>query len=239
MDFSKYPFGVPVDVKNAEKINDIMNTSWKIQKELCVGNACLIVNCVLRRCLKAIGVHANKIYGIFNPGALKVPHVSLKIPHVWLKIEGHVVDNTFVKDLTEPDLITMKESATYTATSVEEEEDLYLGDDVTESLGIGNHSVANFEWMFSNEDKGLVLSKNKFRFSEYFKMMTEYMLQKYKANVEQVSETVVTNCWCCNRSDIPLMTCGNCKIAKYCNRECQKNDRKIHNKQICLKPNTY
>lgn len=57
MDFSIYPCGVPVDVKNSEKINDIMNKSWIIQKGLRVTNACLVVNLVLHRGLKAIGVH--------------------------------------------------------------------------------------------------------------------------------------------------------------------------------------
>ena len=57
MDFSNYPCGVPVDVKNSEKINDIMNKSWIIQKGLRVTNACLVVNLVLHRGLKAIGVH--------------------------------------------------------------------------------------------------------------------------------------------------------------------------------------
>jgi hypothetical protein len=55
--FSNYPCGVPVDVKNSEKINDIMNKSWIIQKGLRVTNACLVVNLVLHRGLKAIGVH--------------------------------------------------------------------------------------------------------------------------------------------------------------------------------------
>ena len=129
MDYSNYPCGVPVDV---EKINDIMNKSWIIQKGLRVTNACLVVNLVLHRCLKAIGVHANKIYGVY------IGH--LKLPHVWLDIEGHVVDNIFVEDLPEPDLITMKESSTYTSTSVKEE-DLYLGDHVTQRHGIDDHDV--------------------------------------------------------------------------------------------------
>ena len=239
MDFSKYPFGVPIDVKNAEKINDIMNKSWKTQKSLGVGNACLIVNCVLHRCLKAIGVHANKINGVLY-GVHEYNTENLKLAHVWLDIEGHVVDNTFVEEISEPLLITMKESLTYTATSVKEEEGLFLGDHVTrQRLGIDDHNVAKFEWMLLNEDKGLALSKNKPEFWQYFKMMTEYMLHKYKANVEQVSETVVTNCWGCNRSDLDLKVCGDCKIAKYCSRECQKKDRKIHSKPVCLKPNAH
>ena len=167
MDFSNYPFGVPVDVKNAEKINDIMNKSWKTQKSLRVGNACLIVNCVLHRCLKAIGVHANKIYGVHEYDT-----ENLKLAHVWLDIEGHVVDNTFVEKIPEPLLITMKESCTYTATSVKEEEDLYLGDHVTQRHGIDDHDVTQFEWMLLNGDKSLALSKNKPQFGQYFKMMT-------------------------------------------------------------------
>jgi hypothetical protein len=132
----------------------------------------------------------------------------------------------------------MKESATYTDTSVKEEKGLYLGDHVSQRYGIQHHNVASFEWLLSNEDKGLALFKNSLPLWQYFQMMTEYMLHKYKANVEQVSETVVTNCWSCNGSDLALKVCGHCKIAKYCSKECQKKDRKIH-KLVCLQPNSY
>jgi hypothetical protein len=96
----------------------------------------------------------------------------LKLPHVWLDIQGHVVDNTFVENIPEPLLKTMKESSTYTATSVKEEEDLYLGDHVTQRHGIDDHDVIQFEWMLLNGDKSLALSKNKLQLGQYFKMMT-------------------------------------------------------------------
>ena len=203
MDFSRHPCGVPVNVKNADKINHIMSISWKIQKGLRVSNSCMIVNVMLHRYLKAIGVHANTIYSVYNNG--------VKFPHVWLDIEGHVVDNTFVEDIPELLLKTTKESSTYRATPVKEE-DLILGYHVTQSQGIDDHDITQFEWMLLNEDKSFALSKNKLQLGQYFKIMTDYMLLKYKAKVEQISEMFVTNCWCCNRSDFFLKVCGNCKI---------------------------
>lgn len=119
-----------------------------------MSNACLFVNHVLHRCLKAIGVHAIKIYGVYKTG-------SLKNPHVWLDIEGHVVDNTFVEGISETFFKTNKESATYMDTSVKEEKGLYLGDHVSQRYGIEDHNVATCEWMLSNEDNGLALFKNK------------------------------------------------------------------------------
>lgn len=123
----------------------------------------MIVNAMLHRYLKAIGVHANTIYSAYNNG--------VKFPHAWLDIEGHVVDNTFVEDIPELLLKTMKESSTYRATPIKEE-DLILGYHVTQSHGIDDHDITQFEWMLLNEDKSFALSKNKLQLGQYFKIMT-------------------------------------------------------------------
>lgn len=231
MEFCSHPFGVPRHVQGSDKINEIMKTSWEIQKQLRVTNACLIVNTVLHRCLKAVDIQSEMVYGVYRTR-------HLDIPHVWLNIDGHVVDNTFVEDIPEPILITMKKTSHYIATTVRDAKDLYLGDHVTQRLGIDDHDVNQFEWMLSNNDKTLALSQNKLQLDQYFKMMTSFIFCRFKCEVEKISETVLINCWTCNKTDLNLKACGDCKVAKYCDIDCQNKDRKSH-KLVCLEPNSY
>lgn len=237
MNFAEFPFGVPQTVKNAEKINDILKTSFHMQGTLRVTNACAIVNLVLNRCLEAVGVKATLVYGVHQPNGVIDPE-GIHLPHVWLNIEGNIVDNTSVEDIPQPIFIKTKRFGKYTQKSVQDTDSLYMGDHVTKQHGIVDHDVSQFEWLLSNSNKALALSRNKNQLDQYFRLMIQYVFSKFKEEVNDISESVFNNCWNCNKSDPSLKVCSACKVSKYCSRICQKKDRKNH-KTVCLPPNSY
>lgn len=237
MNFAEFPFGVPQTVKNAEKINDILKTSFHMQGTLRVTNACAIVNLVLNRCLEAVGVKATLVYGVHQPNGVIDPE-GIHLPHVWLNIEGNIVDNTSVEDIPQLIFIKTKRFGKYTQKSVQDTDSLYMGDHVTKQHGIVDHDVSQFEWLLSNSNKALALSRNKNQLDQYFRLMIQYVFSKFKEEVNDISESVFNNCWNCNKSDPSLKVCSACKVSKYCSRICQKKDRKNH-KTVCLPPNSY
>ena len=94
MNFTTTPFGVPNSVEGYEKINNILKESLTYQKECRVSNACGFVNVILKHCFEAAGINTDIVYGTATL-------YGLRYPHVWLTLKGHIVDNTYVDDLSE------------------------------------------------------------------------------------------------------------------------------------------
>ena len=64
----------------------------------------------------------------------------------------------------------------------------------------------------------------------YHILMQEWMKASLGINVESLEEKMSKICWACGRNEdgSVFKTCTECKVAKYCNRDCQREEWKIH-----------
>lgn len=227
INFTERPFGVPKSVKDSAKVNKILERSFAYQKMFRVTNACGFVSIILKYCFEMAGINMNIVYGT-------IELVGIRHPHVWLEIHDHIVDNTYADIAEDVFKISKTEVAVY-STSFDGDTELFLGDQFTNSKGIENHSINVFKWFLQNQNKALVMYKNKMSLRSYYQSMVRMMKEKYDVIVPHASNN---KCWSCGGDGVELRSCTRCKIALYCNRKCQKKDWKCIHKELCLPPNT-
>jgi len=83
-------------------------------------------------------------------------------------------------------------------------------------VGIGNETI---------KDKSICLGFERFNKFEYCPM-NMYLLDHKRL--------ISKNCWVCGR-DEKCLTCSNCKLARYCTKECQLTALKSYHKKCCPK----
>ena len=228
INYTERPFGVPSSVKDSSKINKIFEESFNYQKKFSVSNSCGFVNVILKHCFEAAGIDINVVYGTMEI-------MGFRHPHVWLEMQGHIVDNTYVEDIPDEMFIQIKKSTVYSPT-VDESTELFLGDQFTNALGIPSHSITGFKWFLQNQNKVLVMYKNRICLTRYYQSLVKMMKDKFGVVVPDVPNT---KCWSCGKEEEEIKKCSKCKFAKYCSRECQRSDWKQIHKELCLPPNTY
>ncbi|KAK3100131.1 hypothetical protein FSP39_015179 [Pinctada imbricata] len=229
MNFNKFPFGLPEKERDGIQVTRILRRSFELQAQNNVSNACGFVNIILMRCFEASEIEVQSVYGT-------VDLCGLQMPHVWLRIHDHIVDNTYCEDIPTDMFIMMKEGAKY-GDEIRESQ-LYLGDQVTQNAGIDDHNIRIFQWMLrpENSQKCLHLLKNKIQLRRYFEEMCIFMKKQFGIDIPEVT---YKKCWACEKIGDDFKVCGKCKIAKYCSRNCQRNDWKQLHKEICLAPNSW
>ncbi|XP_023339071.1 dauer abnormal formation protein 25 [Eurytemora carolleeae] len=65
----------------------------------------------------------------------------------------------------------------------------------------------------------------------YHSLMIEFLKNNFSVSPTSLEEKLAKKCWACNKifEDPELLkTCTDCKIAKYCNRDCQRQEWKVH-----------
>ena len=65
----------------------------------------------------------------------------------------------------------------------------------------------------------------------YDLLMRKYIKEVFNVEICDLAQKWAQKCWSCSKTDIKvedLKTCTGCKMAKYCGKECQKNDWKAH-----------
>ena len=122
----------------------------------------------------------------------------------------------------------------YSPTLDEGDKKLFLGDRDTYAMGIHNHSIIVFKYLLQNQNKGLIMCKNKTSLRLYYQSMVRMMKENYNIVVPVVPNE---ECWACGVKGAELKKCTRCKFALYCDKKCQKNDWKRVHKEVCLPPN--
>merc|ERR1719154_759256 len=65
----------------------------------------------------------------------------------------------------------------------------------------------------------------------YSILMMDYIRNNYSVKPEKLEEKLSKECWACKKSyteSEQLRTCTGCKVAKYCDRDCQRHEWKVH-----------
>ena len=64
----------------------------------------------------------------------------------------------------------------------------------------------------------------------YHILMQEWMKSSLGVNTESLEEKMSQICWACGRNEemSAFKTCTECKVAKYCNKDCQREEWKVH-----------
>ena len=228
LDFHSFPFGLPSSAPDAEKVWWFAKTGFGLQQNIGVSNACGFVNVILQRCLNAVGIEAQLIYGTVDIS-------GMKMPHAWLEVGGHIIDNTYCEDIPLDIFASMKQKAKYSG-SIADKSEMYLGDHVTKRAGIDDHDVNHFQWMFQNPDKALSIMQNKKQLFIYYHGMCASVRARYKKELPEITNT---KCWGCDRDNEGFKSCAKCKVAIYCSKKCQLKDWKAVHKSICLPPKSY
>ena len=214
-----------ISASNIKIVNDLLKTSYQLQQKCHVSNACGIVNLVLELCLNSVGIPAKMTYGVRENSS-----GTINIAHVWLTIYDQIADNAYYEDTPEEIMSEIKAKAKYSEFKGQK---VFLGDEKTRRLGIGDHDAALFNYMLNNKDKVLLLSMNKPELYRYYDMMTRWMEFHHGIGI---SLPKVSNCWNCAKNDSKLWVCKSCKVAMYCSRSCQILDWKSYHKKLCLRP---
>ncbi|GFO48438.1 hypothetical protein PoB_007494300 [Plakobranchus ocellatus] len=214
------PFSLPVEVENHKKINDILHFSLRQQKEEEISDNSAIVSHLVSRCLAAAGIQNRVAYGYrrarqtssSTPKDAKSNQdghevcLLAKTPHVWLTIQGHVIDNTYCKDLP----IECRRYLSEHASKCYEEAKLEYTNSV-ENFGAnaGLWSVESvekvrtvmkkrIEFCMRHPDMALALGHNNEHFYNYFFAMIRYMYEEFGVSVSGIDSNIRLICWWCD-----------------------------------------
>ena len=116
---------------------------------------------------------------------------------------------------------------------------LFLGTD--ESAKTTRHNLKVFRNYITNDPTGILVEKYLVfalqclelnpSVKMYDLIMTKYLREQFSANIPDLVTKWTMQCWSCFNlagEGQELKTCTECKMAKYCNRDCQKAEWKLH-----------
>lgn len=153
----------------------------------------------------------------------------------WLEIDGFIIDNVFRYHFPrsgQKDFFSRRMNAKY------EEEDL---DDLYQQMQIIFQKPSLS--ISTNADRLKVYGKPdtiekymafwlKFSWASairfYDAMMRQFIKDKFDVKIEYVVAKWKNVCYGCQDVKADLKTCAGCMIAKYCSKNCQVSDRKMH-----------
>ena len=167
-------------------------------------------------------------------------------PHVWLDINNCPIDNTYVAlppEASEMHLeyfFKAKKANYYLKTDpVTSKLNLYLGSQ--ESNSTTRHNLKVFRNYVTNDPSGILIEKYLVfalqclelnpSVKMYDLLMTKYLKDHFNVEIPDLVKKWSKQCWSCSKiatDDTILKTCTECKLAKYCDRECQKSEWKLH-----------
>ena len=164
---------------------------------------------------------------------------------MWLDINNCPIDNSYVALPEESEIhleyfYKAKKANYYLKTDPTTTKlNLFLGTD--ESMKTTRHNLKVFRNCITNDPTGVLVEKYLVfalqclelnpSVKMYDLIMTKYLKEHFNADIPDLVTKWTKQCWSCFKvagEGQELKTCMECKMAKYCNRDCQKNEWKLH-----------
>ena len=231
---SKLPSSsLPKTEKNAQMINEILIKSWETQGSIApsttngeklplITNQCQLVNGLLIYYFKSLNIADNmkRVVG------LKRGEV-----HSFLIVGDHIIDNTFCESVVKaiqvnPLLAQILDSKCYDVDPADPENN---ADPKSSGIGLKNERL-----VFGKEEKMEQMEvwiSARFWFSNltvFDTHMRKFIKEKYGVAIDSLANKWVKLCWNCYAATEELKKCSQCKIARYCGKNCQVQDWKVH-----------
>eukprot|EP00088_Acartia_fossae_P031341 TRINITY_DN3224_c0_g1_i5.p1 TRINITY_DN3224_c0_g1~~TRINITY_DN3224_c0_g1_i5.p1 ORF type:complete len:338 (-),score=65.48 TRINITY_DN3224_c0_g1_i5:191-1204(-) len=238
-----------------DKINPMLNYSIKVQSgvipkseefsEFILSNSSLAVAGMLQYLLGHLDVPSEITFGVLKwaQDARSSEDDFEGIPHIWLSIGDIPVDNTYVAfpptaDNLEYFYECKKVNSYLKENPLETKMRLFLGqEEDEESKEVYRHNIKVLQtYSFKGHIlKYLAISLLNPELNPGLKLysilMLEYLKNNFSISPPKVEDKMSKECWSCKKeyteSD-QLRTCTGCKVAKYCDRDCQRQEWKVH-----------
>eukprot|EP00091_Calanus_sinicus_P017137 TRINITY_DN36982_c0_g1_i1.p1 TRINITY_DN36982_c0_g1~~TRINITY_DN36982_c0_g1_i1.p1 ORF type:complete len:322 (-),score=122.70 TRINITY_DN36982_c0_g1_i1:55-981(-) len=232
------PWRLPDTQPHREEINSLLQHSMMAQaaqipksgdfEDFVLSNASLAVSGLLRHYLSVLGVSADIVFGVllWDESARSGADDYEGTPHVWLSIAGLPVDNNHVAFPTSADnaeyFFECKKLNAYAAEDpLKTKLKLFLGlEDDEDSKEVVRHNLRVLQ-TFSQPAHILKYLAVSLKHAElnpgvkmYHLLMQDWVKTRWGKAAPNIEEE--------------LKTCTDCKVARYCNRDCQKQEWRVH-----------
>ena len=164
-------------------------------------------------------------------------------PHVWLDVHDCPIDNSHVALPPEASEMHLeyfykaKKANYYLKTDpISTKLNLYLGSE--ESTDTTRHNLKIFRTFVTNDKDGQLVEKYLVFALEciglnpsvkmYDLLMRKFIKDEFQIEIQDLVAKWSNKCWTCYTPGEDLRKCTECKLAKYCGKECQKSDWKAH-----------
>jgi len=249
------PWRLPHTQQHSNQINNLVQHSMMAQAaqipnsgdfaDFVLSNASLAVSGLLRHYLSVLGVRADIVFGVllWDEVARSGPDDYEGTPHVWLNVGGLPLDNNHVAFPTSADNLEYFFECKKMNAYVEEDPlktklKLFLGlEEDEESKEVVRHNLRVLQ-TFSHPNHVMKYLAVSLKHAElnpgvkmYHLLMQEWMRRNWGTPAPDVEEELSLSCWACGvevEDPAVLKTCTDCKVARYCNRDCQRQEWKVH-----------
>ena len=237
--YSKLPTSLlPKTEVNVEMINEILVKSWETQGSVCplsaqpnqvlVTNMCFHINSLLTYYFKCLNVAENmkRVVGL----AELIDQIWLV--HSFLKVGDHIIDNTFCEKRInrmqeQPSFFRQELSREYC--DVDPADPEYTVDPENSQVGLKNERLVKGK--DEKAEQSIVMGlghRGAVHFYLYDINMRKFIKEKYGVEIENLANKWIKLCWNCFATAEELKMCSKCMVARYCGKNCQVQDWKVH-----------
>jgi len=253
--YTNPPWRLPDHLPRYQEINSLLQQSMRTQaatvpgsddfQDFILSNSSLAVSSLLRYYLGALGVSSNIVFGVllWDGAAREGPQDYEGTPHVWLDVGGLPVDNihvSFPASAGNRDYYWQcKQVQSYvTEDPLHTDRKLFLGlEDQEDARQIVTHNLKMLHTFSQpqHNHKYLAVSLQHAELNPgvklYHLLMCQWMRATWGVVVPDIEEGVTRLCWTCGKEGgegEQLKTCTECRVARYCHRQCQRKEWPLH-----------
>jgi len=253
--YSEPPWRVPSSLVQQNEVNQLLEQSMCAQAatvpgsddfcDFVLSNSSLAVASLLRHYLSVLGINSRIVFGVllWDESARESASDYEGAPHVWLEVAGFPVDNVHVSFPASADaqehFWDCKQLGSYCAEDpLQSNKKLFLGlEEQAEDREVVKHNLKMLQTFSQPQHtfKYLAVSMHWAELNPGVRLYHLIMAQWIRANWGKTCPNIEAEasraCWACRQETsegLELKTCTECKVARYCNRDCQRREWRVH-----------